>query len=76
MPRIMNIHEPMEIVITPDTTHILTSSCASSKLKEVHCVGAGLVPARTAGGCGPQRGHKGRPYEGELQTFNLVDALH
>jgi hypothetical protein len=22
---------------------------ASSKLKEVHCVGAGLVPARTAG---------------------------
>ena len=24
MPRIMNIYEPMEIVITPDTTHILT----------------------------------------------------
>jgi hypothetical protein len=24
MPRIMNIFEPMEIVITPDTTHILT----------------------------------------------------
>jgi hypothetical protein len=30
----------------------------------MHCVGAGLVPARTAGGCGPQGGHKGRPYEG------------
>ena len=32
---------------------------------EVHCVGAGLVPARTAAGCGPPGGHKGRPYEGE-----------
>jgi hypothetical protein len=46
--------------------------------KEVHCVGAGLVPARTAGGCGPQSGHKGRPYVRRMsvQTFNLVDALH
>ena len=33
------------------------------KLKEVHCLVAGLVPARTAGGRGPQGGHKGRPYE-------------
>jgi hypothetical protein len=24
MPRIMNMYEPMEIVVTPDTTHILT----------------------------------------------------
>jgi hypothetical protein len=41
-------------------------------------VGAGLVPARTAGGCGPQGGHKGRPYEGEClcRPFNLVNALH
>ena len=28
---------------------------------EVHCVGAGLVPARAAAGCGPPGGHKGRP---------------
>ena len=33
--------------------------------EEVHCVGAGLVPARTAACCGPPGGHKGRPYEGE-----------
>jgi len=32
---------------------------------EVHCVGAGLVPARAAAGCGPPGGHKGRPYESE-----------
>ena len=43
--------------------------------EEVHCVGAGLVPARTTGDCGPQGGHKGRPYEGERLSFNLVDAL-
>jgi hypothetical protein len=29
---------------------LLMESCASSNLKEMHCVGAGLVPARTAGG--------------------------
>ena len=32
---------------------------------EVHCVGAGLVPARAAAGCGPPGGHKGRPYESQ-----------
>ena len=30
MPRIMNIHEPMEIVITADTTHILTQSAGET----------------------------------------------
>jgi hypothetical protein len=46
--------------------------------EDVHCVGAGLVPARTAACCGPPGGHKGRPYEGErlCHPFNLVDALH
>jgi hypothetical protein len=36
-------------------------------------MGAGLVPARTAGGCGPQGGHKGRPYEGDClcRPFNF-----
>ena len=44
---------------------------------EVHCVGAGLVPAPAAARCGPPGGHKGRPYEGErlADPFNLVDAL-
>jgi hypothetical protein len=53
-------------------------SRASSNLKEVHFVGAGLVPARTGGGCGLQGGHQGRPYEGKClrRPFNLVDALH
>jgi hypothetical protein len=31
------------------------------RVKEVHCVGADIVPARIAGGCGPPGGHKGRP---------------
>ena len=35
---------------------LLMESCASSNLKEMHCVGAGLVPARTAGDCGSQGG--------------------
>jgi hypothetical protein len=30
MPRIINIHEPMEIVITPDTTHILIQSAGET----------------------------------------------
>ncbi len=52
--------------------------CAIEIVEEAHGVGAGLVPARTAAGCGPPGGHKGRPYESEcsLQTFNLADALH
>jgi len=39
---------------------------------EVHCVGAGLVPARTAAGCGSPGGHKGRPKKANiLQPLQL-----
>ena len=44
---------------------------------EVHCVGAGLVPARTAAGCGSLGGHKARPYEGEhLAPPSIESTLH
>jgi hypothetical protein len=37
MPRIMNIYEPMEIVITPDTIHILLCPLSSSEVQQPAC---------------------------------------
>jgi len=42
----------------------------------VACVGAGLVPARSAAGCGPPGGYKGRPCEPKRLTDLSIWLTH